>query len=286
MSLLLAPMHNCTSSQTFEVQVFGWCGCAAALFLFVAPIPTMLHIVKTKSTGDFSPLPYLVSMLQCGLWSVYALPPVTPCKLQPLVTNGLGFFLEMSYVYVFIVYSKARGQMILKLALTLGVLAALATSALLLAPKLNIPSWPDKDASRTTTLLGMECVVLNVMMYAAPLGVVRTVIRLRSVRPMPLLLTLGCGACSSLWTAYAFLTKDDFILVPNIAGLALFVLQLAVYRRYSPFCKTDGMSTTTDGDDSLLGKPREALLGGDELGSRQNRLNLISPIADGAPRTR
>ena len=35
---------------------------------------------------------------------------------------------------------------------------------------------------------------------------------------------------------YALLVGDDFILVPNVAGLALFCVQLLVYRYYSPFC--------------------------------------------------
>ena len=56
----------------------------------------MRKIRRRGYVGDFSSIPYLISMLQCGLWSVYALPPVTPCKLQPLVTNGVGFCLEIA----------------------------------------------------------------------------------------------------------------------------------------------------------------------------------------------
>lgn len=46
---------------------------------------------------------------------------------------------------------------------------------------------------------------------------------------------------------------DDFILVPNAAGLGLGLVQLAVYRRFSPFCR--GME-----DPAADGLGKEALL--------------------------
>ena len=45
-------------------------------------------------------------------------------------------------------------------------------------------------------------------------------------------LTLGCGICSSCWFVYSLLSSPPniFILVPNVAGLGLFVIQITVYR--------------------------------------------------------
>lgn len=88
--------QSCAAAESVLVEVFGWLGCVAAWMLFISPIPTMRKIRRRGYVGDFSSIPYLISMLQCGLWSVYALPPVTPCKLQPLVTNGVGFCLEIA----------------------------------------------------------------------------------------------------------------------------------------------------------------------------------------------
>ena len=86
---------GCQAADSFLVEFFGWIGCVAAWLLFLSPVPTVFKIWRRGSVGDFSALPYLVSTLQCGLWSVYSLPFVTPCKMQPLVTNVVGFALEI-----------------------------------------------------------------------------------------------------------------------------------------------------------------------------------------------
>ena len=253
---------SCASTLTPGVEIFGWVGCAAAWLLFIAPLPTMRKIVRAGNTGDFSPVPYLVSALQCGLWAVYALPFVTPCKLQPLVTNAIGSMLELSYVLLFIAYAPTQRRRMCLVVATLALalaLGAISAGALLIAPKLPITPWPDPKASKTTTVLGLICIVLNIAMYASPLVAVRTVIRSRSVTSMPLPLTIGCGFCSGCWFAYALLVGDDFILVPNAAGLALFCIQLSVYRYHSPFCvrARDHASAS----DPLVNKQsREALL--------------------------
>ena len=86
---------SCTSTDSVFVEVFGWIGCAAAWLLFVSPLPTMRKVCQRGYVGDFSALPYLITTLNCGLWAVYALPWVTPCKMQPLVTNVVGFTFEL-----------------------------------------------------------------------------------------------------------------------------------------------------------------------------------------------
>jgi len=237
---------ECASNESVVLNIMGWAGCVAAWLLFVAPIPTMKSIIRAGAVGDFSPLPYLISMLQCSLWAVYALPAITPCKTQPLVTNTVGAVLEAGYVVVFIRYSHERRAMIMRTGGVVAAVVAVTAFAVLAAPHLPVPKWPDPDASRTTTVLGWTCSVFNVAMYASPLGVVRTVIQRRSVKHMPLLLTLGCGLCSGCWAAYALLTTppDAFILAPNVAGLALFAVQITVYRVYSPFC---GAGSAEDG---------------------------------------
>ena len=79
-------------------------------------------------------------------------------------------------VAVFVTFSlgRERMRMLLRLGLYLGVLGLLTAVALVLGPHLTLPSWlvPDPKASTETTVLGWTCSVLNVCMYASPLGVV------------------------------------------------------------------------------------------------------------------
>ncbi|KAF5183334.1 Bidirectional sugar transporter sweet [Thalictrum thalictroides] len=55
--------------------VFGVLGNAAALFLFLAPVITFRRILKSKSTEQFSGIPYTMTLLNCLLsaWYYYYL---------------------------------------------------------------------------------------------------------------------------------------------------------------------------------------------------------------------
>ena len=190
----------------------------------------------------------------------------------------------MADVFIFIRFSAAgdRLWMSLRLALVLGTIGALSAFALFVAPHLHIPSWPDPKASTQTTVLGLICTVFNVCMYAAPLGVVRTVIKQRSVEAMPLPLSVCTGICSLSWTIYAVLVSDDFILVPNVAGLGLFGLQLLVYRYHAPFWGR-GSSSTDAADAAAKRTGTQPLIGeGDHEAAPLGAVaeTLVSPIAD------
>lgn len=214
----------------------GWIGTAAALLLFLVPVSTMKEIRRRGSVASYSCVPYTLSLAQCMLWVTYALPVVTPCKTQPLITNSLGTALELSYLLVFLRYGGTRrAEIAFQLVAMLVVLGAIVLFALLVAPHIKeLKPFPPATPplSRQTTVLGFVAAISNVGMYAAPLSVMRTVVRTRSVEFMPLSLTLATGGCSVAWMVWALKAGDDFVLAPNVAGVALTAAQLVLYVRF------------------------------------------------------
>ena len=65
--------------------------------------PTFYKIFKAKSVGNFSGIPYAVTLLNCALWIFYGLPSVSN---QILVTsiNSVGFGLEVIYIIIHLIY--------------------------------------------------------------------------------------------------------------------------------------------------------------------------------------
>lgn len=63
--------------------------------------PTFVDIVKRKSVGDYSGIPYICTLLNCLLWVVYGLPVV---ELQVLVVtiNAAGVVIEMIYIGLYL----------------------------------------------------------------------------------------------------------------------------------------------------------------------------------------
>ena len=93
-------MHGAPPADDTFTEIAGWLGAAAAWILFLVPLQVMRSVSKAGSVKQYSAAPYLISLLNCGLWSIYALPSITPCKMQPLVTNAVGAGLETIYVLV------------------------------------------------------------------------------------------------------------------------------------------------------------------------------------------
>lgn len=81
-------------------------------------------------------------------------------------------------------------------------------------------------------MVGIICAVISVSMYAAPLGIMRTVIRTKSVEFMPFFLSLFLFLNGGIWSTYALLVKDIFVEVPNAIGFVLGGVQLALYFFY------------------------------------------------------
>ena len=184
---------------------------------------TFRRIVTRRSTEEFSGVPYVVAAVQCFAWTVYCI--LTPGRLSPGVTNGIGVAVEGAYSAVFMRYVDAgpkRAAFARTLALACSCSVA-ATGFLLL----GVP------ARRQAATVGLVADVLNVIMYSAPLGVMGTVVRTRSVEFMPFNLSLGTLGSAACWSAYAIYVGDATILVPNGMGVALALAQLALYARYA-----------------------------------------------------
>jgi len=210
-------------------DALGWIGTVLAVCVFSAPIETMVKIYRARDLGDFDSLPYVAMLVMALLWVVYALPSVTPCRTQVLVCNLFGVVLQVAYLGVFISFANERRRP----QITGGALLGLAVVAAVCVPALAINIDHDGVAS---DVLGYATVVAGVTAFASPLAVLSTVLRTRSVRYMPLPLTLMIFINCSVWTAYGLLTGDPFVIVSNLSGAVLGAIQLAVYVAVTQCC--------------------------------------------------
>ncbi|KAG1346425.1 putative Bidirectional sugar transporter SWEET6b [Cocos nucifera] len=143
--------------------VVGILGNVIALGLFLSPVPTFYRIWKKGSVEQFSPVPYLATLLNCLFWVVYGLPLVHPGSTLVLTINGSGTLIELCYVFLFILYSEGsrRLRLILMLLTEIAFVAAVALAV--------IEATPSYD--RRSLIIGILCVFFGTMMYAAPLSV-------------------------------------------------------------------------------------------------------------------
>ncbi|XP_044484002.1 bidirectional sugar transporter SWEET7-like [Mangifera indica] len=178
-----------------------------SLFLLLSPVPTFVQIVKKGSAEPFSPVPYLATLINCMVWVIYGLPMVHPNSILVITINGAGTAIKLLYITLFLIYSDKKKR----LKVLLGILVELIFIVIVAILVLTLPH----TTKQRSLVVGIICILFNIMMYASPLSVMVIVITTKSVEYMPFFLSLADGVA---WTIYAFLPFDQFITVPNGLG--------------------------------------------------------------------
>ncbi|KAG0486040.1 hypothetical protein HPP92_008135 [Vanilla planifolia] len=205
-------------------NVVGIIGNVISFGLFLSPLPTFVHILKKKAVEQFSPIPYLATLLNCMLWVFYGLPFVHPNSILVVTINGTGLLLESIYLTIFFLYSPKELRM--KVAKILA--GELSFMAVVVAVVLTVGHTHDMRS----LVVGILCVIFGTCMYASPLSVMKLVIQTKSVKYMPFWLSLAGFLNGVCWTAYALLKFDIFVTIPNGLGAIFGFLQLLLYACY------------------------------------------------------
>ncbi|KAK9093924.1 hypothetical protein Scep_025393 [Stephania cephalantha] len=202
----------------------GILGNIIALGLFLSPTPTFIKICKKGSVEQFSPTPYLATLLNCMFWVLYGLPMVHPHSILVITINGTGLVIELIYVILFIVYSDGKKRLRV-LGVLVGEVVFVGVVALLVLTLVH-------THERRSLVVGALCVFFGTIMYVAPLVVMKLVITTRSVEYMPFSLSFASFINGLCWTCYALIRFDLFITIPNSLGSLFGLAQLILYATF------------------------------------------------------
>ncbi|GLJ19393.1 hypothetical protein SUGI_0349410 [Cryptomeria japonica] len=211
--------------MAFPLQlVVGIIGNITSLALYLSPMTTFWGIFKLKSTQAYSGLPYVCTLFNCCLWLLYGSPFVKPHSTLLLTINGAGFVLEIFYLVSFLTFATKQ-QKVKTVRLAIAMMVAFVTVVAVTIYALH-------TYSARQLVAGTLGVILSIVMYASPLSVVGDVIRTKSVKYMPFLVSLFSTLNALVWSAYSLMARDIFIAVPNGIGFLLGITQLVVYFIY------------------------------------------------------
>ncbi|ESQ31631.1 hypothetical protein EUTSA_v10004842mg [Eutrema salsugineum] len=204
--------------------IVGIIGNVISFGLFCAPIPTMLKIWKMKSVSEFKPDPYVATVLNCMMWTFYGMPFVQPDSLLVITINGTGLFLELVYVSIFFIFATSSVRRKITIAMVIEMI--------FMAVVIFCTLYFLHTTKQRSMLIGILCIIFNVIMYAAPLTVMKLVIKTKSVKYMPFFLSLANFMNGVVWVVYACLKFDPYILIPNGLGSLSGIIQLILYVTY------------------------------------------------------
>ncbi|XP_070668461.1 bidirectional sugar transporter SWEET7-like isoform X4 [Malus domestica] len=153
-----------SENQTWCERLCLFSGNFIALTLFLSPVQTFVRIWKKGSVEQYSPVPYLATLFNCMAWALYGLPMVHPHSILLLTINTTAVFIELSFVIIFLIYASDKKQ---RLRVFLVLLSELVFMVLLAFLVIKLAH----TYSKRSLIVGLVCVLGNIVMYASPLSV-------------------------------------------------------------------------------------------------------------------
>ncbi|KAK4734911.1 hypothetical protein R3W88_009172 [Solanum pinnatisectum] len=202
--------------------VFGVLGNIVSFIVFLSPIPTFNKIYKKKSTEGYQSIPYVIALFSCMLWIYYAFLKTNTTLL--ITINSFGMLIETIYVGLFLYYAPKKARVHTVKMLLLTVVGGFGAIIL-------VTQFLFKGVVRGQ-IVGWICLIFSLCVFVAPLGIVRQVIKTKSVEYMPILLSVFLTISAVMWFFYGLLLKDVNIAAPNILGFIFGILQMILYAMY------------------------------------------------------
>ncbi|KDP28088.1 hypothetical protein JCGZ_13859 [Jatropha curcas] len=204
------------------VLVFGLLGNAISFFVYLAPLPTFYRIFKKKSTEGFQSIPYSVALFSAMLTLYYGTLKADGFML--ITINSVGCVIEALYLIIYMIYANKSSRIY-----TLKILVLFNTIAYLLIVVLTTFL---SHGSQRVNVVGWICAVFSVSVFAAPLSIMRLVIRTKSVEYMPFSLSFFLTLCATSWLGYGLAVEDYYIATPNVFGFGFGIAQMILYLIY------------------------------------------------------
>jgi uncharacterized protein with PQ loop repeat len=198
----------------------------ATISLQANPMFESVRLIKNVGdVGKMTLLPFSAMAASNIVWFTYGIIDAAPSVwLQGAVGSILGLY----YCRVFCRFCPKNADWLpyTKDCHWLAILAVAVYCAFVAATL---------SAAQALRWLGVLGNVASVIMFAGPLGAIRTVLKDQSTQSMPLGFTCCVALACSLWTYQGYvILGDPFLYVSCMAGFVVATVQLALFAYFSP----------------------------------------------------
>ncbi|KAF1328165.1 Mtn3-like protein, partial [Globisporangium splendens] len=183
-------------------------------------------IWKTKATVNISVLPLVSLWGNSYLWLIYG---YLDGNILPLViTSIFGCITALIYIGVYFRWTDLRRYVV-----KLFCLVSLGLLFVSIYAVLGGFGVTHQARKQVTKVVGCIAVGINLLLYASPLETMLQVVRTKSAVTLPILICIGLATNDLLWVICGIVDNDMFVLTPNAIGVALGVVQIALYIIYN-----------------------------------------------------
>lgn len=187
----------------------------ASIIYYLAPIPTMMSVIRYKSTLGMPLLSYSVMVASAYVWVLYG---ILLQRKRIIISSGAGMVLGALYFFILARYKRIetipKWFHLLCVTVIMITMSALAFCL---------------ERSEAIDMVGDMGAVFTLLMFAAPLSAIKTVIETNTSMAIPLPLTVASVVACALWSIVGLgKMHDEKVYVPEILGLVLSLVQVGV----------------------------------------------------------
>jgi len=194
-----------------------------SLAMFMSPLADAVpRILNERAVGKLPLLPYS-AMVSAGIvWAAYGW---LTNAATVFIVNVISVLLGLLYCRVFCRFCPADADWLpfKRHVHFAGISATVAWCMMVMQLSGDVASLA----------LGLTGNVLCIIMFGGPLTAVRTIISEQSTRSLPFGFTCIVTANGGIWVIYSLmLLHDPMVLIPNLLGFLLGLLQLSLFVRF------------------------------------------------------
>lgn len=218
--------------------VLGILGNIASCLFFLSSAPTVVRIVRRKSSDGLSGDLYLFTLFNCLLWCLYGLPFVHPHDVWIVITNCFGSAFSLVYILIYFLYTTTKEKICLlwKLGGVVSSFAILIVLVFLLGHSRN----------QRILVVGIVCTIVSSAMHITLLSHCRQALRQKEKEFLHPNASVGGFIKGAIWSGYGFVNFDIFILIPNGVGVLVGVIQAILM-----LCMVRSLGSTLNSSNNL-----------------------------------
>ena len=197
-------------------DIFGWAATCFAMCIYITPIFPFIRVLKVKLSFEETPGVFVTcSYVNCFCWYIYGDMIFSD---QVKICNLIGSIITITLISIYLVYEIRKYTLDAILNALIIITGSYATYR-------GLTIVVDDDA-----IIGKICNITSIIVYLSPMYLIYKVIKEKNNYILiPIYIAWATLISSGLWIIYGIIIKDVYIMIPNVIGIVLAIIQICIY---------------------------------------------------------
>ncbi|ETI38952.1 hypothetical protein F442_15266 [Phytophthora nicotianae P10297] len=211
------------------VDILNVATAIAQVILSLSLTPDLYNVHRRKSTGEMVALPLVAMAVNNHAWMLYGY--LADNMFPIFATQAFSQTAALIYNIVFFRYTvpEKRNALYKLYSRAFAVHCMFSIYTIL-----GVAGVTNQTKGQVGDWVGYAAIVINIWMYASPLGTLKHVIATKNSASIPINLSVMIFVSASLWLASGIVDDDFFVWGINAIGTMLSFIQIIVYYMFRP----------------------------------------------------